>query len=389
MPELPEPRGVSLRTDPDGGHERQGQSGSNPARDVAATGGDVGSGLDLARRLGREAPLPGRGSTDELWSLLGSIAAVDVTVARIVEPHLDALAILGEQAATGELGEQAATGELGRPGAPRDTDRTWGVFAAEGPGMRLEAQAATGDDATPGRTGGSGETDTAPPRWTLNGTKPWCSLAGRLDAALVTAWLPDGERRLFAVDLRHAGVHVLENSWHATGLAAVESGPVRFDDVPATAVGEAGWYLQRDGFAWGGIGVAACWWGGAVGIARALTAAAARREPDQIGLLAIGAVDAALTTARLALADAARQIDAGLADGAAGALLAQRTRLIVAEACESVITRVARALGPAPLALDAEHARRVADLSLYLRQHHSDRDDAVLGRTLLEKGTSW
>ena len=38
------------------------------------------------------------------------------------------------------------------------------------------------------------------------------------------------------------------------------------------------------------------------------------------------------------------------------------------------------ALGPAPLAFDADHAARVADLEIYLRQHHAERDVAALGR---------
>jgi hypothetical protein len=40
---------------------------------------------------------------------------------------------------------------------------------------------------------------------------------------------------------------------------------------------------------------------------------------------------------------------------------------------------VGRALGPAPLATDREHAQRVADLTVYLRQHHAERDLARLG----------
>ena len=40
------------------------------------------------------------------------------------------------------------------------------------------------------------------------------------------------------------------------------------------------------------------------------------------------------------------------------------------------------ALGPAPLAFDEEHARRVADLTLYIRQHHGDRDLAALGHAV-------
>ncbi len=58
----------------------------------------------------------------------------------MLEPHLDALAILGQ------AGEEAAPG-------------TWGVFAAEGPGEPLRAT-----------TGGSA--------YVLDGRKHWCSLGG-------------------------------------------------------------------------------------------------------------------------------------------------------------------------------------------------------------------
>ena len=43
---------------------------------------------------------------------------------------------------------------------------------------------------------------------------------------------------------------------------------------------------------------------------------------------------------------------------------------------------VGRALGAGPLAHDREHATRVADLTVYLRQHHGERDLAALGATL-------
>jgi hypothetical protein len=48
-----------------------------------------------------------------------------------------------------------------------------------------------------------------------------------------------------------------------------------------------------------------------------------------------------------------------------------------------VIVRVGHCLGPAPLAQDERHARRVADLQLYVRQHHAERDEATLGRQVL------
>ena len=40
-------------------------------------------------------------------------------------------------------------------------------------------------------------------------------------------------------------------------------------------------------------------------------------------------------------------------------------------------------------ALDAAHAGRVSDLTLYLRQHHAERDEVSLGRTLLAGDRPW
>ncbi|MBO0901443.1 acyl-CoA dehydrogenase [Cellulomonas sp. zg-ZUI222] len=288
---------------------------------------------------------PGHGATARLWSLLASLAAHDLGVARAVEPHLDALAIL----------DQA--------GAADTTGRTWGVFAAEGPGVRL--------DAFPPDAGGT---------WRLRGTKPWCSLAGRLDAALVTAHLPDGARALFAVDLRDPGVAPVDQPWASRGLVEIPSTPVAFDDVPAAPVGAPGWYLERPGFWWGGIGVAACWYGGAVALARALWARASTSD-DRLVAMHLGAVDVALQDARRALEEAARVVD-GEGGRVPGPVVAKRARATVARTCEDVLTRVGHALGPAPLALDPVHAKRVADLQVYVRQHHAERDDASLGAAL-------
>ncbi|MBF4462962.1 MULTISPECIES: acyl-CoA dehydrogenase family protein [unclassified Rathayibacter] len=316
---------------------------------------DVDDALTFARALGAAAPRPGTGRTAELHGLLLRVARRDLGAARALEPHLDALAILGEAGVhSPELGIAA--------------DASWGVFAAEG-----------GDEPLVAR-----ERDGA---WTLDGVKPWCSLADRLDAALVTAHLGDasGERRLFAVPLREATVAPEAGAWHARGLVEVPSGPVRFGGASAAPVGETGWYLSRPGFAWGGIGVAACWLGGALGVAATVASAAARRDEPHL-LAHLGAIDTAVAASRRALAEAATAIDAGEAQGARGSLLAQRVRASVAWAVEEILVRAGRALGPSPLALDAEHAARVADLTLYVRQHHAERDDAALGRALLASG---
>jgi alkylation response protein AidB-like acyl-CoA dehydrogenase len=328
-----------------------------PATDPSgslATG--VESALALAARLTSVAPLPGTGDTLVRWQLLADLAAADLSVARVVEAHLDAVAILAEVA------QDPGCPPAAEPGAAA----TWGVFAAEAPGAVLEAE--------PDGHGG----------WLVDGVKPWCSLAGRLSHALVTARVP-GDRQLFALSLRDPGVRVEAGAWHARGLVDVPSGPVRLDRVPAVPVGGPGWYLRRPGFAHGGIGVAACWYGGAVAVARALVTAAQRREPDQLALWHLGQADLDLEAARQSLLAAAGEVDAGTAVGAAGELLALRVRSTVASAAESVLARTGHALGPAPLTLDDTHARRVADLTVYLRQHHAERDVAALGRAVLDR----
>jgi hypothetical protein len=163
---------------------------------------------------------------------------------------------------------------------------------------------------------------------------------------------------------------------------------VHFADTAATAVGPVGWYLTRAGFDWGGIGVAACWNGGAQGLATTLrNEVSARGHGAILGQMHVGAVDSALHGARTALADAATQVDSGMAHGREGAVLALRVRSIVADAVEVTLRHVAHALGPAPLGFDPEHSRRVADLGLYVRQHHAERDLAALGARLLGAGS--
>lgn len=313
---------------------------------------------------------PGAGSTAALWELLATLGAHDLGVARAVEPHLDARAILDQAGTPDPLGAGATT---------------WGVYAAEGPGPALTA--------TPVDDGG----------WVLDGTKPWCSLAGQLDGALVTARVAGDEDRrvLVAVDVRGPAVQPVDAPWSARGLAEIPSTPVRFDGARATLVAEGSWYLGRPGFWWGGIGVTAAWFGGAVGIARRVHAQAAGRPDDRLLAMHLGALDERLAAARVALADAAARVDASGAatrggldpepedDRAAGRVLAKRVRATVARTCEDVLRIAGHALGPGPLTQEPEHAKRVADLEVYVRQQHAERDDASLGALLAAGPAPW
>lgn len=318
------------------------------ARSVSASH-DLEAALAFAHNAGRSAPHLGGGQTRQLWELLATTASADLTVARVLDPHLDALGIRAQA------------------GLDPDPSHTWGVYAAEGPGSKVTATS-------------------SPDGWHLTGAKPWCSLAGHLDRALITAHTGDS-RRLFEIDLRHDGVTVTEGEWFARGLAEVTSSGIELTGVPAEPVGGDGWYLTRAGFAWGGMGVAAVWFGGAVALARSLKIALDKREPDQIGVMILGEVDVLLHSCRTVLAAAAASVDAGAEHPD---VLAQRVRSTVSSAAERISTIVGHALGPAPLAMNEDHARRVADLQLYLRQDHAERDLARLGTKLLAlEGTPW
>jgi hypothetical protein len=177
--------------------------------------------------------------------------------------------------------------------------------------------------------------------------------------------------------------HPLEDSWRNAGMKDTGTRAVQFSGATATPVGSPGEYLQRAGLWYGAIGVAACWLGGARGVAAALYRAVGNQHSsaahDAHAQAHLGAINAALTAADAVLITTACRIDSGT-DCAGAELIARRARAVVETAVEETIVRTGRALGPAPLVLDAEHARRVADLAIYIRQSHAERDLAALGR---------
>ena len=102
---------------------------------MPGAGEDIGCALDLAGRYGRLLPQPGHGQTARRWTVLAAVAEQNLTVARVLEAHSDALAILAEA------------------GAPVPSG-TWGVFAAEAEPHRLTATE-SGQDGQVDLTGSS------------------------------------------------------------------------------------------------------------------------------------------------------------------------------------------------------------------------------------------
>jgi alkylation response protein AidB-like acyl-CoA dehydrogenase len=327
-------------------------SGGRPRGGPPAAWQRAAAAFTAAVESGRlDVPLPGSGSTRERWAAFAGLAEEDLSLARLGEGHADAVAILAEL-----------------DGPPPRRGSRWGVWAANPPGPNVTAS----------RRGGT---------WELRGTKQYCSGARVCTHALVTAIAGD-EARLFAVTAD--SLEPRDGSWPATGMAGSDTLDVGFPGIPAEPVGVPGAYASRPGFSHGGVGVAACWYGGARGVARTLQRAAAKRDIGPHALAHLGAIDIALHTARAALGQAADEIDADPRDlRGEGALRALRVRALTEAVAAGVLARTGRALGAGPLSHDEAHSRAVADLTVYLRQHHAEGDLARLGELVAGHGTDW
>lgn len=284
--------------------------------------------------------------------MLAEVAALDLSLVKLFEGHTDALAILEE---------------LGAPAALPGT--RWGTWCAEPPDARLAMHALDADRPTSCVR--------------LNGTKAWCSGAATVTHAVVSCWNAGGEPCLAAVTIEPPRVTVTGNGWHAVGMAASGSVDVRFEHADALQIGRPGDYVDRPGFWQGGAGIAACWFGGALGIART-TRRSSGNAPDAHRLAHLGAIDVALTAAAAMLRETAAWIDAHPKDDARCA--AMRARLAVEHAANEVMHHAGRAVGAGPLCRNPRFARAMADLPVYLRQSHAERDLAALGQQVVDGG---
>ena len=296
----------------------------------------VEAGLD-------QLPLPGSGRTLERFQALAEVGGHDLGLCKLYEGHTDALAIIRQ------LGGSPTPGS------------TWGMWAAEPPQARV-------------RVSPQGQSIV------LNGCKAWCSGAAVLSHGLLTAWDEQDRQQLVAVALDQPGVSITDQGWHAVGMGATGSVDVLFDGARAHAIGQPGDYLQRPGFWQGGVGIAACWYGAAQSIAERLRSHCAHREEPH-ALAHLGAVDSALQAAADVLRGSALSIDATPLDNAE--LLARRARAVVEHSAEQVILHVGHALGAGAYCKDRQFARLIADLPVFLRQSHAERDLAALGRQVI------
>ncbi len=343
---------------PDGPVAGSAAAGDTPsAGAVAAAPGDGPVAAQLRRMLRAgelDLPLPGGGHTARRWAALADWGGRDLSLARLAEGHVDALAILAEG---------------GRTPVP---SALYGVWASRSGGVAVQLE--------PRRSGR-----------VLAGTVRFCSGARVLDRALVVAdaaGAPTPERFLVDVDVTAAGVEPLPGSWRTAAMADADTLDVAFHDVHVTdgdLVGEPGWYVDRPGFVLGGAGVAAVWWGGAAGVLDRVLGHL-RPVPDAHQLAHVGELHTALAATDALLRQTAAAVDA---DPAGDHGLAVGTvRSAVERAAREVVDRAPRIVGPGPLSRDDGLARALADLALYVRQHHAERDHAALGGQVVDRWRS-
>lgn len=305
--------------------------------------GSIGSELRTLLDAGLP-PLPGAGETPRRWADLARWGRRDLALARLAEGHADAIAILAE------------AGHAAEPGA------LYGVWAARpgGRGAHLQVESGTRR---------------------LTGTVRFCSGAQVVDRALVVAADADNQLWLAEVPVGPPGTRADTTSWATAAMADADTLDVDFDDVPvARLLGGPGWYTLRPGFVIGGGGVAAVWWGGAAGLLdRAVAHLSA--TPDAHQLAHLGELSALLEAADALLGRVAVEIDAH--PTADHTLATARVRSMVEHLVRQTLDRVPRMLGAGPLSGDADLARMLADLGIFVRQHHGERDHAALGARIL------
>ena len=333
------------------------------ARDRAGAGfpEDAVAALEEAGLFAATLPEAGEATAVAEWTVVRAVARADGSVARILDGHLNAVervAHLAPAPLRGAVldGVAAASVRLG----------VWGADPAPGEGE-------------PARLAGTGSARR------LEGTKVFCSGAGGIDLALVTA--RDGDRAPALVLADARGGTRLDRGWFAgSGMRTSESHRVTFRDAPVIAVlGEPGELTRQPWLARDAIRTAACWAGIADRAADAALDALAQAPPSDLAALAAGRMLGALATLDRCFSDAAARMADGPPAGPEADALSVHVRVAVAEACRTISQTAAGAVGSRALAQGGELDLCRRDLDLFLLQHRLEPMVVRLGADELER----
>jgi alkylation response protein AidB-like acyl-CoA dehydrogenase len=306
--------------------------------------------LEALRDVGAlRLPLPANetdrhGAIDLLASVLTAIGSGNLAVGRIFEAHVNALRLITRYGTT----SQQRTSQGGTLHALWVTDPPNG-------GLRM----------TP-----------VPEGWLLTGSKMFCSGAGHVDRAVVTAAMETGEYQMLVVP-SHQGEKTQALQSPLQGMRAAVTGTVDLSGIRITheaLLGRPGDYLREPEFscgAWRGSAVAL---GGLSALLDAtiddLSARTRIGHPHQ--LARVGHALIARETSRLWVRDAARIAEDDRADPRAAVAYVGLARIAVESACLDAMRLVQRSLGLSAFRHGHPAERICRDLGTYLRQPAPD-----------------
>ncbi|KTC85535.1 MULTISPECIES: acyl-CoA/acyl-ACP dehydrogenase [Legionella] len=293
----------------------------------------------------KNLPLLSKAQYGERLQRLFEVGRLDLSIAKLAEAHWDAIAILAEN------GKKPVKNAL------------YAVWASEIPGKKMQIK----HDVT----------------WSLTGAKMFCSGAGIVDRALITA--EDFLIDLDLINLSSEQIQISPEPWATLAFKETQTSTIHFKHAifnQDNILGEKGWYLHRKGFWPGALGPAACWGGGAAGL---VDYALLNTRKDAHTLAHLAAMEANIWGIQSLLQTAGNEINLNSNTTIEYQRIALKTRHLVEQLCTDTLRRFARAYGPFPLACEANLIRRYQELDLFLRQNHGERDLEKLGILLKEE----
>ena len=297
--------------------------------------------LRHAGGLSPRLPVADFAATEALASLLSLVGQGNLSVGRILEAHLNALHLIARFYTVTK---------------PSD-DGLYGLWVTDPPadGLRMR------------RIGN---------RIRLSGGKQFCSGAGHVTAALVTARDEDGDTRMLVLPLG-IGETVTPLPAPLQGMRAAVTGAVDFTGCETSAenlLGQAGDYLREPDFsagAWRGSAVAL---GGLIALVE--QAAGQLRQTGRLdnphAQARLGEAIMAREASRMWVLAAARTAENSAADTAHRVAAAGLARIAVETACLDAMRLLQRSLGLSAFRLGNPIELICRDLSTYLRQPAPD-----------------
>ncbi|WP_411686103.1 acyl-CoA dehydrogenase [Acinetobacter pseudolwoffii] len=292
-----------------------------------------------------QAPYPASGHTLKRWQMLSQVSASNLSLGKLFESHLDALAILHEL------------------NIPVEQKGLWAVWAAEGGPRPLTLVAGK-----------------------LTGIKPWCSASAWVQHGLLTYRDDQQLSQLLILDLQQEGIQHHQDAWQAVGMQHTLTARLELDQVKAEKVAAPNAYLDRAGFWHGAAGVAACWYGATVALAQYLQQELLKK-PHAYKAMYLGEISRDLLATQALFYRVANLIDQQ--PQFPHQLQIQALRAQVEATALNVLTQVGKALGAAPYCTNSHFAQLAADLPVFIRQSHAAFDLERIGELSVQEEELW